>query len=65
LSIPISTGVRHIGLVPQKHQITAIENDPCLEATLLHVAGERVHRSTRDNKTAFVERYGAPATATA
>lgn len=45
----------------QQHSIVPIENDPCLEAVLLQVAGERAHRLTRDNKAAFEARFGSPA----
>jgi hypothetical protein len=41
--------------------ITVIENDPCLEATLLAIDGQRVYRTTRDNKVAFEQLYGGPA----
>ena len=42
-------------------EILAIENTPCLEATLLQIDGQNSHRLTRDNKAAFEERYGGPA----
>ena len=45
----------------QQHSVVAIENDPCLEAVLLKVAGERAHRATSDNKAAFEQRFGSPA----
>jgi hypothetical protein len=42
-------------------RIVVVENEPCLEATLLQVDGQRPHRLTRDNKTAFNDLYGGPA----
>jgi hypothetical protein len=41
--------------------IKAIENSPCIEATLLSMDGQKTYRSTHDNKAAFEERYGGPA----
>lgn len=45
----------------RRAEITVIENDPCLEATLLAIDGQRVHGTTRDNKVAFEGLYGGPA----
>jgi hypothetical protein len=41
--------------------IVVIASNPCLEATLLAIAGQRVYRLTRENKAAFEALYGAPA----
>jgi hypothetical protein len=41
--------------------IVCIENEPCLEATLLAVAGARVRASTRENKDEFLAVFGSPA----
>ena len=41
--------------------VVAIENSPCLEATLLLVDGKKAHRQTRDNKSAFEAAFGGPA----
>ena len=45
----------------REHQITPIENHPCLEAVLLAVDSVGPHPRTRENKAAFLERYGGPA----
>jgi hypothetical protein len=40
--------------------IFCIENNPCLEATLLTVGGHRAHANTHHNKAQFERAYGAP-----
>ena len=41
--------------------IAVIENNPCLEATLLRIDGKRPSERTKDNKDAFESEYGGPA----
>jgi hypothetical protein len=41
-----------------KHRITIVENEPCIEATLLRVAGINPPRSTRECKAVFMEVFG-------
>ena len=41
--------------------IVAIENSPCLEATLLLIDGERARHQSRENKDVFADRYNGPA----
>jgi len=38
--------------------IVVIASDPCLEAWLLDIAGQRAQRSTADHKRAFRDRFG-------
>jgi hypothetical protein len=45
----------------QQAGIVVVENNPCLEAILLQVDGQRVHQQTRENKASFVTLYGGPA----
>jgi hypothetical protein len=41
--------------------IVAVENTPCLEATLLQVDARNHYQSTPENKQAFASAYGGPA----
>jgi hypothetical protein len=45
----------------QQAGIIVVESNPCLEAILLQVDGQRVHQLTRENKASFEALYGAPA----
>lgn len=45
----------------RRHGIATLENDPCLEALLLSLDGYIPSPVTSENKAAFLEHYGGPA----
>lgn len=45
----------------QNAGIVCIENTPCIEATLLTVAGHKARPTSRENKQEFERLYGSPA----
>jgi hypothetical protein len=45
----------------QANGIVVVENEPCLEATLLKVDKQKTYQSAPENKTAFEAAYGGPA----
>ena len=48
-------------LLALANRIVVIASNPCLEATLLAIDGQRVYRLSPENKAAFEAFYGAPA----